>query len=380
MSSGSLTVDGADESGPAREQAWRWIDDAQTLNEVVDSARSAKSLAIDTEFVRRRTYYAELGLVQLAVAGELYLLDPLAIDAGAPLGQLLGDAQITKLIHAGGEDIEVLERWSGVRPVNLIDTQIASQLSGVPGQIGYQRLVAERLGVQLSKGEQQSDWLKRPLSARQCDYAADDVRYLQPLADQLFPEIERLGRREWLEEECLRQIDRVLAGPSDYPHLNERNAGSYPPQVQWRLCLLLRWREREAQRKDKPRSWILDNGLAIAIAHCASGDDAAVVRCLKEAGRRDPQASATPLRTALAAGGQMPADFPLAPPPIDGPQKQAVKALRAALGEVAEALGLAPELIATRAVLEQAIRERAWPQGIGQWRAKVLEKVDPSRY
>lgn len=380
MSSQRPTVVAADESGPAANAAWHWINDTRALAEFSARVQETGSFAIDTEFVRRRTYHAELGLVQLASGDRVYLLDPLDFDAAEAIGRMLADPAVRKLIHAGGEDIEVLQRWSGATPANLIDTQIASQLSGVPGQIGYQRLVAERLDIQLSKGEQQSDWMRRPLSEKQCRYAADDVRHLHALADQLLGEIERLGRNAWLDEDCQRQIDRVLSGPSEYPHLNERNAGSYAAAVQWRLCLLLRWREAEAQRRDKPRNWLLDGGLAVGIAHCDPNDQQAIAERLREAGRRDPERAAAQFAALINAEPEAPADFPLAPPPIDGEQKKSVKALRAALIELAEPLGLPPEFIATRAVLEDAVRNGRWPDSVGQWRGEVLQGLDPGGF
>lgn len=381
MSAGSDTVVAADESGPAQTDSWQWIATDAELARFAESARSNGSLAIDTEFVRRRTYHAELGLVQLASAGRVYLLDPLALDASAAIGDLLAAPEVRKLIHAGGEDIEVLERWSGATPNNLIDTQIANQFSGVPGQIGYQRMVAERLDISLSKGEQQSDWMRRPLTQKQCRYAADDVRYLHPVADQILAEVDRLGRSDWLAEECQRQIQRVLSDQPAYPHLAERNAGSYSEIVQWRLCHLLRWREAEALQRDKPRNWILDAGLAVAIAHCAPSDDTALNRVLTEAGRRDPQRAAAKFSELLAQIEDQPdADFPIAPEPLDGAQKKSVKSLRAALIDLAEPLGLAPEFIATRAILEQAVRAGRWPESVGRWRSALLAELDPSKH
>lgn len=362
-------------------QSWTWIATAADLSRFVQTARSSGSLAIDTEFVRRRTYHAELGLVQLAAGEEIFLLDPLATEAESALGELLADPQLRKLIHAGGEDIEVLQRWSGATPSHLVDTQIANQFAGVPGQIGYQRMVAERLDIALSKGEQQSDWMRRPLSEKQCRYAADDVRYLHPVAAQILAEVDRLGRNEWLAEECQRQIDRVLAAPSEFPHLAERNAGSYPRLAQWRLCQLLRWRVAEAQQRDKPKNWILDSGLAVAIAHCQPGELQAMSKAMADAGRRDPERAASKLDAILTEAGDGPNDaFPIAPEPIDGEQKKSVKSLRAALIAAAESLGLAPEFIATRAVLEQAVRDGRWPESIGQWRAQVVAELDPSAH
>ncbi len=364
------TVMAAAEPEPA--SRWRWLVDRTAWDDFEARARAAGSFAIDTEFVRRRTYHAELGLVQLAVEREVFLLDPLALPERDGLGGLLADPAVRKLIHAGGEDIEVLSRWTGQRPSQLIDTQIAAQLCSSGGQIGYQRLVADRLGVTLSKGEQQSDWLRRPLSDSQCRYAADDVYYLEALAEPLLAEVTQRGRMSWLEEDCGRQIDRVLAPIAEYPHLNERNAGQFPAEVQYRLSHLLRWRDAEAERRDKPRSWILPTASAVALAFAGPDNRAAQIKALKEAGRREPERDAERFAELLAAAGSVPAGFPLAGAALEGPQKALLTELRSKLNDLAKELDLAPEFIATRTALEARVRDGQWPQGLSRWRLQLL--------
>ncbi len=364
------TVMAAAEPGPA--SRWRWLVDSAAWNAFEARARAAGSFAIDTEFVRRRTYHAELGLVQLAVQREVYLLDPLALPERNGLGDLLADPTVRKLIHAGCEDIEVLARWTGQRPSRLIDTQVAAQLCSNGGQIGYQRLVAERLGVPLSKGEQQSDWLRRPLSESQCCYAADDVYYLEPLAEQLLGEVAQRGRMSWLEEECERQVERVLAPLAAYPHLSERNAGQYPAEVQHRLSHLLRWRDAEAEKRDKPRSWILPTASAVALAFAGPDNRAAQVKALKEAGRREPERDAERFAELLAEAGAVPDDFPLAGAALEGEQKALLTELRGKLADLAKELDLAPEFIATRTSLEARVRDGQWPDSLSLWRLQLL--------
>lgn len=367
------TVVGAAEPEPA--SRWRWLADENAWVDFAGRVRARGRFAIDTEFVRRSTYHAELGLVQLAVQRDVWLLDPLALPVRQELGALLADPTLVKLIHAGGEDIEVLARWTGQQPEQLIDTQIASQLCGNGGQMGYQRLVAERLGVQLSKGEQQSDWLRRPLSEGQCRYAADDVYYLEPLAEQLLADVESRGRGSWLAEDCERQIERVLAPSSDYPHLSERNAGQYPAEVQYRLCQLLRWRDAEAEKRNKPRGWLLPTATAVALAFAGADNRAALRKTMAEAGRREPERDAERFAELLAAAGPMPADFPLAGAALEGPQKALLAELRSRLTELAQRLELAPEFIATRTSLEIRVRTGAWPASLGQWRLALLREL-----
>ena len=368
-----VTVVAAAEPEPA--SGWQWLTDQSGWDAFSAQARAAGEMAIDTEFVRRRTYHAQLGLVQLAAAGQVWLLDPLTQDRRAELGGLLADPTLRKWIHAGGEDIEVLARWTGARPQQLLDTQIAAQLCGTGGQIGYQRLVAEQLSVTLSKGEQQSDWLRRPLTPQQCRYAADDVRYLLPLAQRLLEQVDQRQRREWLIEDCERQVERVLAPVPAWMHLSERNAGQYPPAVQHRMNQLLHWRQVEAERRDKPRSWILPNGSVVALAFAGTDDRAAVIRALQEAGRHDPQRDADRMLELLASFGPVPADFPLAGAPLEGAEKGQLTLLRKDLEALAQANDLAPEFIATRVTLEARVRTGQWPDSLGRWRLQLLEGI-----
>ncbi|MGH8203925.1 MAG: ribonuclease D, partial [Steroidobacteraceae bacterium] len=159
------------------------------------------SLALDTEFVRERTYYPKLCLVQLANGGDVVLVDALAFADGGALASLLGDGGHRKLLHAARQDIEALLPLTGAPVTPVFDTQQAAALLGYSAQIGYADLVRQMLGVDLAKGHARTDWARRPLSAEQLAYAADDVRYLPALAAALEEKLAAAGRSAWLEEE-----------------------------------------------------------------------------------------------------------------------------------------------------------------------------------
>ena len=178
-------------------------------------ARSAR-IGLDTEFLRERTYRAQLCLLQLSSAEEAVCIDPLAVTDLTALPSLLGAAEVTKVMHASRQDLEVLLPVAGlVRPV--FDTQVAASLTGLPAQIGYGELVRRVLGAELSKSHTRTDWSRRPLSSEQIEYALDDVRYLLPLASTLEEQLTRLGRRGWLEEELaqLGRADVLTLEPQD---------------------------------------------------------------------------------------------------------------------------------------------------------------------
>ena len=160
-----------------------------------------RPLALDTEFVRERTYYPRLCLIQAAAAGDVALVDALAIPDGGALAPLLDGPGAAKLLHAARQDIEALLPLTGVPLAPVFDTQQAAALLGFPAQVGYADLVRQLLGIELAKGHARTDWARRPLSAEQLAYAADDVRYLPALAAALEERLDAAGRRGWLDEE-----------------------------------------------------------------------------------------------------------------------------------------------------------------------------------
>lgn len=169
------------------------IDQDDQLADVCQKARQHAAVALDTEFVRTRTYYPQLGLIQLFDDQQLVLIDPLNIRDWSPFIALLTDTSVTKFLHAGGEDLEVFLHRFGVLPTPMIDTQILAAFSGQPLSWGFASMVAHFTQVELDKSESRTDWLARPLTQRQCEYAAADVHYLLPIARQLMINTEEAG-------------------------------------------------------------------------------------------------------------------------------------------------------------------------------------------
>jgi ribonuclease D len=163
-------------------------------------------IGLDTEFLRERTYRAQLCLVQVATSDDALCVDPLALGSLAALAQVLVADGVLKVMHASRQDLEVLLPVAGLtQPV--FDTQIAASLTGLPAQVGYAEAVRRFLGQELDKSHTRTDWSRRPLSPQQIEYALDDVRYLLPLAARLQEELERLGRLAWLGEELATLAD-----------------------------------------------------------------------------------------------------------------------------------------------------------------------------
>ena len=225
-------------------------------------------IALDTEFLRERTYLAELALVQIADRHALSLIDPLAGTDLSPLAALLTDPAVTKVVHAARQDLEVLMPLTGVPAAPVLDTQIAAALLGLAPQIGYADLVERVLGVELAKGGAggnlaRTDWTRRPLSDAQLEYAADDVRHLLDVADHVEAQLTTRGRLHWWLEDCAALTDPALyrVDPADaWQRLKGIEAA--PAREQVRARALARWREEQAQAHNLPRSWVLgDDGL-----------------------------------------------------------------------------------------------------------------------
>lgn len=243
-----------------------YISDSSSLRSLCEEWRNEPFLAIDTEFERTNTFYAKIGLLQIADSKSCYLIDPLAIDDWSAFTSLLRNPDCTFVIHSCSEDLNLLQTFLGCLPVSLFDTQIAAAFLGIGFSISYQGLVEELLGVAVTKDETRSDWIKRPLSEKQIVYAATDVRYLLQLQDLLSSQIQEKERTDWLRFECSQLISTAASVES------EANWESYYTAISnaWRLDdagleilqRLCYWREQKARKKNMPRSWIVkDNDL-----------------------------------------------------------------------------------------------------------------------
>lgn len=327
-------------------------------------------IALDTEFMRERTYRAQLCLLQFALPGEAVCVDPIADIDLAPLRAAMG-AAVPKIMHAARQDLEVL--WPVFGPVApVFDTQIAAALAGFPAQIGYSELARQLLGVQIEKGQTRTDWSKRPLSPAQLHYAIEDVVHLAGLRDALLARLTGLGRLAWLEEELqgLAREDRLFVDP-DSAHERLRFGGDLDPDRFRLLRALAAWRERRAIEKDRPRSWILDDaGLRALVLHPPR--DAQALAQIAELTPGFVERSGRMVLEVIE-GAALPAQ--LAPPPArprPDPEVQArVKKLAAIVQRRAGELDVASEILATRRELE-GIARGGDAEVLHGWRRQVL--------
>lgn len=347
-------------------------DTADSVTDLAARLASHASIGLDTEFLRERTYRAELCLIQVSAADDALCIDPLAVpDLGALAGALTATA-VVKVMHASRQDLEVLLPAVGlVRPV--FDTQIAAALAGFAAQIGYAELVRRLFGIELPKAHTRTDWSRRPLSPEQIEYARDDVRHLVPLKLTLEEQLDKLGRLSWLAEELSGLADaRALTTEPEEAWRRLKGLRGLDSSRQRLVRELAAWRERRAMERNRPRGWILD--------------DAA----LREVIVRVPRTLA-----ALAAIPEMPegvvrhcgsellaciegAAVPDPPPALEARQRPdpgqntLVKKLGGVNQAVATELGISPEVLATRRDLERLAEGGEDIGALRGWRRPVI--------
>jgi len=246
----------------------------EQLEAVVADLQSCDFITLDTEFMRETTYWPQLCLLQIATADDLWLIDPLAEIDLAPLwATLTGDDAPLVVLHAAEQDLELIHLACGRLPPRLFDTQIAATLLGQGEQIGYANLVEQLLGQRLEKSQSRTDWCRRPLSARQLDYAADDVRYLYRLYPKMRAMLTERDRLDWLDADfqALSDPGRFQADP-DRLWLRVRGQQRVRGNGLAILQTLAAWRETEARAQNRPRRWVLPDDLMVDLARHPPGN------------------------------------------------------------------------------------------------------------
>lgn len=238
------------------------------LNALCAELAAGPYFTIDTEFLRDKTYYPQLCLIQVASPeGEPKAIDPLMEDIDlAPLFNLMSDEKILKVFHAARQDLEIFFNLMGKVPHPIFDTQVAAMVCGFGESVGYYALVAEICGVHLDKGAQFTDWSRRPLSKKQLLYALDDVTYLRDIYEDLTEQLQKTGRTTWLAQEM-----KILESMGTYENLPENaweriKVRTDKPKVLALLREAAAWREREAQSRDVPRQRIVKDEVLADIA------------------------------------------------------------------------------------------------------------------
>ena len=325
-----------------------------TTDELIDFCWRASrfdAIAVDTEFLREKTYRAKLCLIQIATPEEYVCIDPLVLDDLEPLRDLFTNRGVTKVFHACSQDMEVLFDALGCLPKPIFDTQIAASFLGFRMQIGYSSLVSHYCGVNLSKMESLTDWSQRPLTPEQIEYAYDDVRYLIQFYRQMYRDLEDKDRLSWVSAEMV-ELTRKENYEVDRREVFRRvkRITSLTRHQQGVARELAAWRELRAQKCDIPRKWVMTDEVLIAICkrEPRNTQDLCRIRGTESLSARDCEG----VLTAVAHGLACPPDrLPLIRKPhkAAGPELDSVSDLMYALVRlVSEREGIATAMIASR--------------------------------
>ncbi len=356
------------------------ITDDATFADICRQLTNAGIAALDTEFERVRTYHAQIGLLQLGInETHCWLVDPLEISDWSPLRELLEDAATVKLLHSCEEDVELLARLTGSTPRNILDTQVAAAFAGLGFSAGYGKLVEKALGVSLEKGEQRSDWMRRPLSAAQLRYARADVAHLPALYEKLQGLLAARGHTEWCRAECEEIVANRLRERELFDATRFRDARKLTRQQLAAVQLLGEWREQTAIERDLPRNWVLKDDELLALV-VSNPDTPESLRRIPDLQRSTRDRNSVRLLALLAEAARTPeADCPEVP---DFPNSAQTRKLVQRLMDVARArareLDLPPELLAPRrrvqALVNTGFPDGPWslPASLAGWRAEAV--------
>ncbi len=357
------------------------VTDASGVAVALAAARTAGSCALDTEFLWEKTYAPQLCLAQLAVGDQIWLIDPIAGAPLEPLGELISDPAVEKLMHAPSADLIAFGLHFGSVPANVFDTQIAAGFVGLTANASLERLLEAVLKVRLNHNETFSDWSRRPLKETQMLYAADDVRYLVPLVAELRASLAKRARGDWAQAEIERRFCNpdAVGGDPDRAWRKVQRRGRLSPQAQAVLIDVAAWREQSARRRDQPSGWIMKDPTLVEIARAAPrtmGDLQQIRGIGKGLGERD----GGDLLEAVARGLER--TPPLAErsvPQTIAKQVDAVATLAVPMARIrCIDADLAPELVANRESLDRFLEAvvagedlTALPLGQG-WRKELL--------
>lgn len=351
------------------------LESAAQLSDAKRSWNGKQVLGIDTEFVRERTYRAQLGLVQVSDGETAWLVDPVRLDGLGPLKELLENPGVTKVLHSGSEDLEVLLHSVGALPEPLVDTQVACAMLGQPLQMGYHATVQWLFGVEVDKEQTRSNWCRRPLTERQLHYAAMDVVLLPKMHETLIAKLAGMGRLDWMREEvqrAQRNARQVVAPEKAY--LRVSGMTRLDPDAMPALRALAAWREQVAEQKNLARGFIIaDAGLVnLARARPSTRDELQKIEGIHpKALARYTDALLTQIRE--AANDDRPVHRPA---PLDIPQRRLLDKMRDVVQKRARELGVEPALLASRRELERLLRAdargRDIPERMTGWRQAVV--------
>ncbi len=333
------------------------VDTFGELNVRVDRALACRWVGIDTEFLREKTYYPTLCLVQCRTKVDEFCVDALAIDDLSPLQRLFGNPDIVKILHSGRQDMEALDQRLDHPLVHVFDTQIAAAFCGPDEQASYASLVESICQVTLAKSHTRTDWTRRPLSGDQLQYAMDDVRYLRPLQKFLEDRLITSGKLQWHRSECLRVFgnrDFAMSPEDGWKRL--RQGAKLPRRLQHDAKALAVWRENQAQVRNLPREWVLPTQSLLDICSRRPRDRKALAG-IDSVSKKTVGRFGNEILRILQNGSGQDRNRPVwkRHSPLEREQRRRVKDIMEKLRKVAQAENMSPALLANRSDVEALV-------------------------
>lgn len=355
-----------------------WVDRQEELPPLARALESHAFIGVDTEFLRERTFFPKLCLLQLAAGDRIWCVDTLRGGSLDPLVPALTAPQTRKVIHAARQDLEAfyLTTKRVISPV--FDTQVAAGCIGLKPQVGYAELVKTLLDVSIPKGQTRTDWSKRPLTRAQLDYAADDVLYLGEIAERLAARLKELGRERWASEDCAALEDPRLYEPDpDQAWERLRGLGQLDPPARARAKSLAVWREKLARERDLPRAWVLPDAAIFAVAHANPESPAALGALHAMPGNFNGGFAAGLLRVLHGESALPVTDLNPGQDSRPTPEQKALIERLAKIVDTRSAeLRVSPELLAPRGELKALAMGRRDTHALAGWRrAEIGERL-----
>ncbi|MFK7918399.1 MAG: ribonuclease D [Ilumatobacter sp.] len=355
-----------------------WIDDQEGLVELVDELIDMPRYALDTEFHRERTYFPKLALIQIAWwpegtpdKQELVLIDPLGLDV-SDLGRLF-DTESLCVIHAAQQDLDVLTHAVGSIPRRMFDTQLAAGFLGY-GTPSLVSLLQGEVGISPAKGDRLTDWLRRPLTDNQCQYAAADVEYLLGVHDSLVQKLTDVGRLEWAEDACEDLRTRPVSGsvPAD-AWLRLKDARSLRPKGRAVAQAVAAWREQRAMRVDIPVRQVLPDLAILGISQRAPSSATELRQARGVDERHTKGGIADEILAAVKAGAAAsPPESPKSTDDLDKSLRPAITLVSAWVSQMARDERIDTAMLATKADIVALLRDDPAARLATGWRADLL--------
>jgi len=346
----------------------------QELKAFCKASQDVYWLALDTEFIREKTYYPNLCLVQIASERGIVCIDTIAIDDLSSLRELLYLPSITKVFHSASQDLEIFVNLYGAVPTPMFDTQIAASLLGYGDQVSYAQLVNEICGVELDKSLSRTNWERRPLSDKETRYAVDDVKYLAEVYLYLKDKLNEQKRSQWAEFECrnFSTLEKYKIEPSRL-WKTVKGAGKLEQHQLIVFKQLVQWREHQAIAENKPRRWILSDKVLRSLAINQPGDLDSLQQL--EDINSNHIGYASHLLEEISLAQNIPeAEWPKANLicPLNNEQRKLVKKAQSFIRERAEELNISPSLLATRSVIEKLICGKRELDILSSWKKDLI--------